>query len=63
VIRLYTTKTGWFREATTRRGAQNLGDHKQRPPPTSATQATARKQADQSRTAARQPDARPAPSL
>jgi len=62
VIRLYTTKPGRFPQATTRRGAQN--------PATTSSTATGQrdagnsaKEADQSRTAARPPDARPAPSL
>ncbi|WP_370379223.1 hypothetical protein [Catenulispora sp. GAS73] len=56
------TKPGWFRKATTRRGAQN--------PATTSNTATKQRnagnsgqKADQSRTAAEAPDARVAPSL
>ena len=48
--------------ATTRRGAQNLRDHKQHRQQT-AQRTTSVNRADQSRTAAKPPDARVAPSL
>ncbi|MEY9855445.1 hypothetical protein ABH935_001049 [Catenulispora sp. GAS73] len=61
-MRLDAAGPGWFRKATTWRGAQNLGDHKQHRQQTTR-RTTSGQKADQSRAAAEAPDARVAPSL